>query len=94
MCRSPKIPPLEFRICPLHVTGLAHVSLIGLTTLKLSDEQLKPTRRVINTLAHGIFFKILAHPVFKMWILQEPKKIALWNKRQLEEKKTENVRHV
>ena len=35
----------------------------------------------------GIFFKILAHPVYKMWILQEPKKIALWNKGQLEEKK-------
>ena len=44
----------------------------------------------------GIFFKILAHPVFKMRILQEPKKIALWNKRHLEEreKKTENVQHV
>ena len=35
----------------------------------------------------GIFFKILAHSVFKMWILQESKKIALWNKRHLEEKK-------
>ena len=35
----------------------------------------------------GIFFKILAHPVFKMWILQEPKKIALWNKRHTEVKK-------
>ena len=35
----------------------------------------------------GIFFKILAHPVFKMWILQEPKKVALLNKRHIEEKK-------
>ena len=42
----------------------------------------------------GIFFKILAHSVFKMWILQEPKKIALWNKRHIEEEKTENVQHV
>ena len=42
----------------------------------------------------GIFFKIWAHPVLKMWILQEPKKIALWNKRHLEEKNTENVQHV
>ena len=28
-----------------------------------------------------IFFLILAHPVYKMWITQEPKKVALWNKR-------------
>ena len=49
----------------------------------------------MNTYGAGIFFKILAHPVFQMWILQEPKKIALWNKRQLEErKKTEIVQHV
>jgi len=27
------------------------------------------------------------HPVFKMWIIQEPKKLALWNKRRFEEKK-------
>jgi hypothetical protein len=42
----------------------------------------------------GIFFKILAHPVFKMWILQEPKKIALWNKGILKRKNTEKVQHV
>ena len=37
-------------------------------------------------------FKILC---IKMWILQDPKSIALWNKRHLEEKKkTENVQHV
>ena len=46
------------------------------------------------TFGAGIFFKILAHPVFEMWILQEPKKIVLWNKRHLEEKKTENAQHV
>ena len=39
------------------------------------------------TFGAGIFFKILAHPVFKMWILQEPKKITLWNKWHLEERK-------
>ena len=40
------------------------------------------------------FFLILAHPVYKMWITQEPKKVALWNKRHFEEKKTEIVQHV
>ena len=33
-------------------------------------------------------------PVFKMWIIQEPKKVTLWNERQFEEEKTENVQHV
>jgi hypothetical protein len=33
-------------------------------------------------------------PVFKMWIIQEPKKVALWNKRHFEEEKTQSVQHV
>jgi hypothetical protein len=35
------------------------------------------------------FFLILAHPVCKLWILQEPKKVTLWNKRHFEEKNGE-----
>ena len=33
------------------------------------------------------FFFILAHPVYKMWITQEPNKLELWNKLHFEEKK-------
>ena len=33
------------------------------------------------------FFQILAHSVFKMWVIQETNKVALWNKRHFEEKK-------
>ena len=33
------------------------------------------------------FFLILAHPVYKMWIIQGPNKLALWNKLHFEEKK-------
>jgi hypothetical protein len=40
------------------------------------------------------FFQILAHTVFKMWILQKPNKVALWNKRHFEEKKMEIIQHV
>ena len=40
------------------------------------------------------FFLILAHTVYKMWITQEPKKVALLNKWHFEEKKTECVQHV
>ena len=40
------------------------------------------------------FFQILAHPVFKMWVIQKPSKVALWNKRHFEEKKMEIIQHV
>ena len=32
-------------------------------------------------------FKILAQPVYKMWIIQETNKLELWNKLHFEEKK-------
>ena len=43
----------------------------------------------INPLAPEFPFKF-----FKMWIIQEPKKVALRNKRHFEEKKTEITQHV
>ena len=48
----------------------------------------------INPLAPELFFLISAHPVYKMWIIQEPNKLALWNKLHFEEKKTESIEHV
>jgi hypothetical protein len=32
--------------------------------------------------------------VYKMWIIQEPNKLALWNKLHFEEKKMESIEHV
>ena len=40
-----------------------------------------------------IFFQILAHPVFKMRVIQKPNKVALWNKRHFEETKMEIIQH-
>ena len=40
------------------------------------------------------FFQILAHPVFKMWVIQKPNKVALWNKWHFEEKEMEIIHHV
>ena len=40
------------------------------------------------------FFQILAHTVFKMWVIQKPNKVALWNKRHFEEKKMEITQQV
>ena len=42
----------------------------------------------------GINFLILAHPVYKMWIIQEPNTLELWNNLHFEEKKTEIIYHV
>ena len=47
--------------------------------------------RGVNPLASE-FFLILAHPVYKMWIIQEPNKLALWNKLHFEEKKNGEYR--
>jgi len=46
-----------------------------------------PLETLINLLALELFFLILAHPVYKMWIIQEPNMVELWNKLHFEEKK-------
>ena len=48
----------------------------------------------VNVLATELFFLILAHTVHKMWIIQEPNKLELWNKLHFEEEKTESIYHV
>jgi len=48
----------------------------------------------INLLEPEFYIEILAHPVGKMRIIQEPNKLALWNKRHFEKKKTEIMQHV
>ena len=41
----------------------------------------------INLLAPELFFLILAHSVYKMWIIQEPNNLELWNKLHFKRKK-------
>ena len=48
----------------------------------------------LNLLEPEFYIEILAHSVGKMRIIQEPNKVALWNKRHFEEKKTEIMQHV
>jgi len=43
-----------------------------------------------NFLAPEFVF-ILAHPVYKMWIIQEPNILELWNKLHFEEEKKRRV---
>ena len=53
-------------------------------------------RRIVNLLAPELlfFFLILEHPVYKMWIKQEPNTLDLWNKLHFEEEKTESIYRV
>jgi hypothetical protein len=44
---------------------------------------------LFNILAPEFYTEILAHPVWKMWITQEQKKVELWKKRHFEEKNEE-----
>ena len=48
----------------------------------------------VSPFGAGIIFLILAHHVYKMWIIQEPNTLELWNKLHFEEKKTESIYHV
>jgi len=49
---------------------------------------------VINLLAPELFFFNFSTPVYKMWIVQEPNKLDLWNKLHFEEEKRESIYHV
>ena len=42
----------------------------------------------------GIIFLTLAHPVYKMWIIQKPNTLDFWNKLHFEEEKTESIYRV
>jgi len=74
---------------------------VKLSDLSLQGQQPKLTgvlqrqpNFVINLLAPELFSLILAHPVYKMWIIQEPNTLELWNKLHFEEKKTESIYRV
>jgi len=58
-----------------------------------TKKEYKP-QRGFNLLAPDLFFLILAHSVYKMWIIQEPNMLDLLNKLHFEEEKTDSIYHV
>ena len=44
--------------------------------------------------SRNYFFLILAHSVYKMWIIQEPSMLELWNKLHFEEEKMDSIHRV
>jgi len=65
-----------------------------LDSLNSADEAFHPLSTPTLTFWRRNYFLILAHPVYKMWIIQEPNTLELWNKLHFEEKKTESIQHV
>jgi len=68
--------------------------LISSRFLSRSSNSLNIPVIYIKLLAPELFFFILAHPVYKMWIIQEPNTLDLLNKLHLEEEKTESIYRV
>ena len=64
------------------------------TNIKFSPFLKCELQSQFNPLVPELFFLILAHLVYKMWIIKEPNKLALWNKLHFEEKKTESIEYV
>ena len=49
---------------------------------------------ILTCWRRNYFFLTLAHSVYKMWIIEEPNKLELWNKLHFEGKKTKSIYHV
>jgi len=77
-------------------TGGNCLLLLSILSHSNSAHALPPCflRPVFNLLAPELIFLILAHPVNKMWIIQEPNTLELWNKLHFEDKKTESIYRV
>ena len=72
-------------------SATAVVSVRGIQEL---DRWWQWTIESINVSAPDFFFLILADPVYKMWIAQEPNTLELWNKLHFEKEKTESIYRV
>jgi hypothetical protein len=77
-----RLEHLKFRSASYKVKALCH----GLAHAPVFSY--RQMLQVTITLWRRNYFFILAHPVYKMWIIQEPNTLELWNKLNFEEKKT------
>ena len=71
-----------------------YASSVGLRTCTRDNNRQVKSQKYLTFWRRNYFFLILAHPVYKMWIIQEPNMLELWNKLHFEEEKTESIYHV
>jgi len=74
-----------------HAVGEVAQGEVPLRVLLISRVNISHPCPVVNLLAPELFFLILAHPVYKMRIMQQPNTLELWNKLHFEEKKKRRV---
>jgi len=70
------------------------VTVTGVSPLSVSFHHCCILSCILTFWRRNYFFLILAHPVYKMWIIQEPNTLELWNKLHFEEKKAESIYRV
>ena len=79
---------------PSHLPGISGL-IVRRVSLQTSFESILEEREYVKLIFWGrIYFLILAHPECKMWIIQAPNTLELWNKLHFEERKKENKHHV
>jgi len=77
-------------VLPYINSGLQHTRRWWRCQIRISCIHHAATN-TFNLLAPEFFFLILAHSVYKTWIIQEPNKLELWNKLHFEEEKKRRV---
>jgi hypothetical protein len=86
------------KITKICITNTKHNDSLHSQFASIKNRSLNWKKRnstVFNLIEQKLFFfLILAQPVYKMWIIQEPNTLELWNKLHFEEKKTESIHHV
>ena len=77
---KPQATSSRFSPARIFIRPLLHEILY--TCTRINDQVQNP----LSFWRRNYFFLILAHPVYKMWIIKWPNKLALWNKLHFEEK--------
>ena len=75
----------------LKTAGSVYRALYTVESLSITVQLIK---QCLTFWRRNYFFLILAHHVYKMWIIQEPNKLELWNKLHFKEEKSESIYRV
>ena len=92
--KSTKLNSAVERYCLHSSTNVKQAVDLKMAANELVREGVAVIRDYLNLLAPELLFLILAQPVYKMWIIQEPNNLELWDKLHFEEEKTESIYHV
>ena len=86
-------PPQVYKRTMYYVRQVSEFPYLGSIISKDNWGTDRDVAERVDLLAPELFF-YLAHPVYKMWIIQEPNRLELWNKLHFEEEKTDSIHHV